>query len=400
VAGAQIRCLACDRGSLEPFLDAGEVPVQVGVLWASREAARNCQRGAMHLAFCRSCGLVYNTAFDPTRVDYSLPYDNALHFSDVFRSYERRLADRLAGRYLRAAEADPPRVMELGCGSGHFLGLLCQQVGARGIGFDPSHDPARLDPIARGRVEILREPFSERAIGQRADLLCFRHVLEHIADPRPFLTTVRAVMQASPGSVVYCEVPNAFLALRQLSIWDLIYEHCSYFVPASLAALFAAQGFEVLEVNEDYGGQFVGLVARVAVGKPAAATGAAEALAQLAQDVETFASHFDRVRGEWSARLADLHARGRRVALWGAGAKTVGFCALLGRHADAVATVVDVNPGKQGTFLAGSGHEIQAPQSLRETPPDTVIVLNPLYEKEIRRDLEAMGLRPEVLSVS
>ena len=399
MAGTQIRCFACDRGSLEPFLDAGEIPVQVGVLWDSREAARGCPLGTMRLGFCRNCGLVYNIAFDRARVDYSLPYDNALHFSDVFRDYERRLADRLAGRYLRATTGEAPRVMELGCGSGHFLGLLCDRVGGRGIGFDPSHDPAHLDPIARGRVEILREPFSERAVGQRVDLLCFRHVLEHIADPRPFLVTVRAVMQASPGSVVYCEVPNAFLALRQLSIWDLIYEHCSYFVPASLAALFAAQGFEVLEVNEDYGGQFVGLVARVAVGTPPAASNI-EALSQLAQDVAAFAAHFERVRKEWSARLDDLHARGKRIALWGAGAKTVGFCALLGRHTNSVAMVVDVNPGKQGTFLAGTEHEIRPPQALREAPPDTVIVLNPLYEQEIRRDLEAMGLFPELITVS
>ena len=399
MANSPTRCFSCDRGWLEPFLDAGEIPVQVGVLWPSRDAARDCPRGAMRLAFCRNCGLVYNSAFDPARVDYSLPYDNALHFSDVFRDYESRLADRLAARYRRAASGDEPRVMELGCGSGHFLGLLCARLGGRGIGFDPSHDPARLDPVAQGRVEILREPFSERAIGQRADLLCFRHVLEHIADPRPFLTTVREVMQASPGSVVYCEVPNALLALRQLSIWDLIYEHCSYFVPGSLAALFAAQGFEVLEVSEDYGGQFVGLVARVAVGTPPAAADT-EALSQLAQDVASFAAHFERVRKEWSARLDDLHARGQRVALWGAGAKTVGFCALLGRHTDGVATVVDVNPGKQGTFLAGSGHEIRTPQALRETPPNAVIVLNPLYEQEIRKDLEAMGLFPELLTVS
>lgn len=399
MTGTRIPCVSCEHGALEPFLDAGEAPVQVGVLWTSREAARGCPRGKLQLGFCRSCGLVYNVAFDPGRVDYSLRYDNALHFSEVFRAYESRLAGRLVAGYLADHPPRSARVMELGCGSGHFLGLLCQHADAHGIGFDPSHDPAQLDPSARGRVEIRREPFSERAIGQRADLLCFRHVLEHIADPRPFLTTVRKVMETSPGSVVYCEVPNGLLALRQLSIWDVIYEHCSYFVCESLASLFEAQGFDVVRVGEDYGGQFVGLEARVGSGRaPERRNG--EGVERLAADVAAYAAHFERVREEWRARLAALRTQGQRVALWGAGAKAVGFCALLGADADDIATVVDVNPGKQGTFLAGSGHEIHPPPALRDAPVDTVIVLNPLYEQEIRKDLGAMGLSPDVLTVA
>lgn len=396
---AETPCFACNEGVLEPFLDAGQVPTQVGTLWPTREAARDCPRGQMRLGFCRRCGLVYNVAFESSRVDYSLAYDNALHFSDVFRAYEDRLAEHLAGRYLAARPGAGVQVMELGCGSGHFLGLLCERSGARGIGFDPSHDPERLDPIARGRVAIRREPFSERAVGERADLLCFRHVLEHIADPRPFLAVVRRVLEASSGDgVVYCEVPNALLALRQLSIWDLMYEHCSYWVRDSLATLFAAQGFEVLDVREDYGGQFVGIEARVGRASAPAARDDAER-ERLAADVAAFAAHFERVRADWRARLADLAARKRRVALWGAGGKAVGFCALVG-DVSAIATVVDVNPGKQGSFLAGTGHEIRPPAALREAAPDAVIVLNPLYEQEIRKDLDAMGLAPELLTVA
>lgn len=397
---AGIPCFACASGVLEPFLDAGEVPTQVGTLWPTREAARACPRGTMRPGFCRRCGLVYNVAFDPARVDYSLAYDNALHFSEVFRTYEEDLAERLVSRHLAGRRAGEARIMELGCGSGHFLGLLCQRADGRGIGFDPSHDPARLDPIARGRVEIRREPFSEQAIGRRADLLCFRHVLEHIADPRPLLAVVRRVAESSPGGVIYCEVPNALLALRQLSIWDLMYEHCSYFVCGSLATLFAAQGFEVLDVQEAYGGQFVGLEARVApAGGSAPAARDEDELGRLAADVAAFATHFERVRADWRARLADLRAQGRRVALWGAGGKAVGFCALVG-DVSAIDTVVDVNPGKQGSFLAGTGHEIRPPRALREAAPDAVIVLNPLYEQEIREELQGMGLAPALLTVA
>mgnify|MGYP003554653687 FL=1 len=40
-----------------------------------------------------------------------------------------------------------------------------------------------------------------------------------------------------------------------------------------------------------------------------------------------------------------------------------------------------------------------APAFLREVRPDVVIVMNPIYCDEIRADLAAMGLAPEVTAV-
>jgi len=66
---------------------------------------------------------------------------------------------------------------------------------------------------------------------------------------------------------------------------------------------------------------------------------------------------------------------------------------------DQIAAVVDINPGKQGSFLAGTGHEILAPEALREIRPDVVIVMNPIYRAEIERDLAQLSPRSEVASV-
>nr|MBP6805780.1 SAM-dependent methyltransferase [Chloroflexota bacterium] len=61
--------------------------------------------------------------------------------------------------------------------------------------------------------------------------------------------------------------------------------------------------------------------------------------------------------------------------------------------------VVDINPHKTGTFLAGSGQEIVAPPYLSANPPDVVIIMNPIYRAEIGRDLQAMGLNPILMTV-
>jgi hypothetical protein len=64
-----------------------------------------------------------------------------------------------------------------------------------------------------------------------------------------------------------------------------------------------------------------------------------------------------------------------------------------------VAQVIDINPHKQGKYLPGTGHRVSAPQGLIAAPPDTVIVMNPVYLPEIGAQLRAMGLDPELVAL-
>ena len=58
---------------------------------------------------------------------------------------------------------------------------------------------------------------------------------------------------------------------------------------------------------------------------------------------------------------------------------------------DEIEYAVDINPGKQGSYLAGSGQEIVAPAFLADYRPDVVIVMNRIYEKEIAEQLAALS---------
>jgi hypothetical protein len=49
--------------------------------------------------------------------------------------------------------------------------------------------------------------------------------------------------------------------------------------------------------------------------------------------------------------------------------------------------------------MAGTGQEIVAPAFLEQYKPDLAIAMNPIYQPEIKADLEKMGLSTEVVSV-
>lgn len=371
-----------------PFFEVAGVPVHVGVLWSTAEGARACPRGSIRLVFDHDSGLIHNAAFDESLVDYSLRYDNALHFSPFFQAYEERLAKRLVDRYALQGK----HVVEIGAGGGRFLGLLCELGDNRGTGYDPSHDPQAADARLGDRVEVVRDYYSERHADRPAALLCCRHVLEHIPEPAAFLRGLRNTLDRHPETVLYFEVPNSYLVLRELSIWDVIYEHCGYFVPESLGALFRSAGFEILDLHESYEGQFVGIEAR-----PGRVDDSPCDTRELAPAVAAFSQRFRAKRDAWQRRLGELRRAGRRAVVWGGGAKAVSFLNLL-ELGDAIELVVDINPGKQGTHLAGAGQEIVAPEALREVRPDVVLVMNAVYRREIEAQLGGLGVSCTVLT--
>lgn len=69
-------------------------------------------------------------------------------------------------------------------------------------------------------------------------------------------------------------------------------------------------------------------------------------------------------------------------------AKGGAFLNLLDAQAQYVDAVIDINPAKQGKFIAGTGHKIVSPEYLRKIQEDVVIIaMNENYLGEIKKKL-------------
>jgi SAM-dependent methyltransferase len=387
----ELECPICASRAGTVLFEEPAVPVWVGVQWPDADSARNCPKGAVQLRFCSDCGFIWNHAFDPRLLDYTHRYDNALDFSEVFLDYEHRLVKRLIDAYGICGK----NVIEIGCGGGRFLSRLCEAGHNRGVGFDPSLDGGTLSPTENGHVRFIKDQYSEQYACFDADLICCRHVLEHIRDPVNFLKMLK---RATGGrdTMFYFEVPGVRVILEQFSIWDIIYEHCSYFSAESLSHLFHGCGFRIERLANEYRNQFLALDARLLGRGETPAAPAFGNLSSLRTAVGHFADAAQHRMADWSRRLAQYTSEKRRVVLWGAGAKAVGFSSLVGVTEEMVPFAVDINPAKQGRYLPG-GQRILEPNALRAVRPDIVILMNPIYRSEVSRQLSDIGLAPEIV---
>jgi SAM-dependent methyltransferase len=384
-------CPACGSGPTVPVYQVENVPVHSVLLMRTREEAISYPRGFLSLHYCSACGFLFNAAFDPALMEYSSRYEETQGFSDTFQAFHRKLASSIAERHNLIDKT----VLEIGCGKGEFLSLLCETTGAKGIGFDPSYLEERNVSAVKDRIEFVKDFYSESYVGYTGDLVCCKMTLEHIHDVAAFVRTSTRSMK--PDGVLFYQVPNVMHVLHDLAFWDIYYEHCSYFSAGSLARLFRNSGLTPMQVGSDYNGQYLMIEGKTATSGPTARLPEEDDIAAVTHAVQLFRERIAERLAEWRRFLLDEHAHERKTVLWGGGSKAVAFLTTLGIQ-DEVQYAVDINPYKWNAYLPGSGQEVVSPDFLATYKPDNVIVMNPVYVREIGASLAELGLSPQMLA--
>ena len=393
------QCPCCDSNNINVFHPSHDVPVNSVLLLESREEAIGFPTGDIVLGICLNCGFIYNTAFDPTLLEYSERYDPTQAYSETFNRWHRNLADQLVERY----KLHNKRVLEIGCGKGEFLTMLCQIGNNHGIGFDPAYTTDSRRSQATERIEFVTDFYSEKYAHHKADFVCCKMTLEHIQPTSEFVGTVRRTVGEDKETVIFFQVPDVLRILQETAFWDIYYEHCSYFSLGSLARLFRKNGFEIVDLAREYDDQYIMIEARPTILNGSMRQLNREKLPQeddleeLVKLTEQFSEKFARLRQQWHQRLSSYKAQRRRVVVWGSGSKGVAFLTTLGIE-DSIDFVVDINPNRQGYFMAKTGQEIVSPAFLKTYQPDVVVVMNPIYRDEIKGELDGIGLAPEIIT--
>ncbi len=397
-------CPVCDSSKTVEFLRRDSVPVHQNLLLATAEAARSLSSGQLAMTMCEQCSFVFNSEFDPSLLTYGTDYDNSQTFSPAFDNYVGELVDHLVNEQ----GVQQSSIVEVGCGKGDFLRRLVsvETLGNSGHGFDPAYVGPDVD--LDGRLQFHRQFYDAECSRTPADVVIARHVIEHVAQPRELLSSIRAALNSNPDARVFLETPCVEWILRHRVAWDFFYEHCSLFTVESLSTAAEESGFDVKSVRHVFGGQYLWLEATPAspaqthtsaTSRTVPSNGAgltdSHELLQLAHEYGITEAHRN---AAWQSRIRE-NAQPSGLALWGAGAKGVTFANLVDPHRRLIDCLVDVNPNKQGQFLAGTGHPIVNPESLSQRNIRTVVVLNPNYCHEIRQQLAQANMPVTVVDL-
>ena len=117
-------------GCCHQFYEVLGVPINSCLLVENRAQALHFPTGDIVLAVCSRCGFIFNAGWEAERTVYSDQYEETQGFSPTFNAFNRAIAEELVSSYNIRGKT----VLEIGCGKGEFLSLICKIGGNRGVG--------------------------------------------------------------------------------------------------------------------------------------------------------------------------------------------------------------------------------------------------------------------------
>ena len=367
-------CRFCG-GALADVVDLGMSPLCESFLPAERLNAME-PFYPLKVRVCERCFLMQLDQYvAPEHIFREYAYFSS--YSDAYLDHARTYVEAVVRRLGLGGES---HVVELASNDGYLLQHFARH-GVPVLGVEPAANVASA-AIARG-VPTLVEFFGARLARRmkRADLVIANNVLAQVPDLNDFVAGIALLLK--PRGVATVEFPHLAKLIGENQYDTIYHEHFSYFSLGTARRIFAAHGLTLFDVEEiwTHGGSLRLYLCPQAAARPISARVgavlAAEAEAGLDRlsGFSRFAEHVKQAKWNLVDFLIRAKWYGKSIVAYGAPGKGNTLLNYCGIRTDFIDYAVDRNPFKHGKFTPGTHIPIFAPERMRETRPDYVLIL-------------------------
>ena len=385
-------CRSCGTPLEHTFVDLGMSPLANSYI-KSEQLNRMEPFYPLHVYVCEKCLLVQLEQFS-TPHDIFSDYAYFSSFSDSWLAHAKAYVDMIVERFRLDQKT---KVVEIASNDGYLL----QNFVARGIpvlGVEPA---ANVAEVAKKKgINTKVAFFGEKtaldltAEGWDADLIIGNNVLAHVPDLNDFVKGLKVMLK--PTGLITMEFPHLLQLMEQNQFDTIYHEHFSYFSLLAVEQVFARHGMKLFDVEElpTHGGSLriyachdqdaskpLGTRVRELKSREEA-TGFGRLDHYL-----SFGPQVEATKRKLLSFLIFARQEGKRVVGYGAPAKGNTLLNYCGVRTDLIDYTVDRSPHKQGHFLPGVHIPIHAPDQIRQTRPDYVLILPWNLREEVMQQM-------------
>ncbi|HET6145679.1 MAG TPA: class I SAM-dependent methyltransferase [Candidatus Acidoferrales bacterium] len=387
-----LQCQFCGSQLRHTFADLGMSPLSNSYLHIEQLNQME-PFYPLHARVCSQCFLVQLEQFEKPEAIFG-DYAYFSSYSSSWLDHARTYAHRVIERFSLSAES---LVMEVASNDGYLLQYF-HEKGIPVLGIEPARNVAEA-ALKKGIRTIskffgLETARELQTRGQQADLIAANNVLAHVPDIKDFVSGLKLALK--PRGIITAEFPHLFRLIEANQFDTIYHEHFSYFSLLTIQEIFANGGLKIFDVEEltTHGGSLRIYACHEDAASPRAGSGVSllrdlEVAAGL-RDLKTYSSFDESVR-ETKRSLLNLLIRlkreGKSVVGYGAPAKGNTLLNHCGIGKDFLDYTVDISPHKQNLFLPGTHIPIFAPEQIRITQPDYVLILPWNLRDEITEQL-------------
>jgi len=389
----QAQCRFCKTHLKHTFVDLGMSPLSNSYL-KLEQLNQSEKFYPLHTYVCEKCLLVQLEEFEsPDHIFSDYAYFSS--YSDTWLNHAKQYTSLMIERF---GLNQSSQVVEIASNDGYLLQFF-QARNIPVLGIEPA---ANVAQVAESKgistlVKFFGIQTAQALVEQdkKADLLLGNNVLAHVPDVNDFVAGMKIVLK--PEGIITMEFPHLLQLIEQNQFDTIYHEHFSYFSLTTVEKIFADHGLTLFDVEElpTHGGslRIYGKHDRnqnLAVSDRLLVLKEKEKKAGL-DKVETYLQFSDQVmatKRKLLNFLIEVKNAGKTIVGYGAPAKGNTLLNYCGIRTDFLDYTCDRSPYKQGLFLPGTHIPIYAPERIKETKPDYVLILPWNLKDEIKEQLD------------
>ncbi|MBB4571499.1 class I SAM-dependent methyltransferase [Rhizobium leucaenae] len=391
-----LNCRFCACELTETVVDLGASPLANS--YVSVERVMDLEPFfSLHAFVCTNCFLVQVPTMAAREDIFDEDYAYFSSYSASVLSHAKNYVDKMTERFKFDAHS---QILEIASNDGYLLKNF-KERGVPVLGIEPSRNVAEaaIEAGIPTRVQFfgVETAQSLRNEGLLADLIIGNNVLAHVPDINDFVAGMKIAL--SDTGIITMEFPHLMQMLEKIYYDTIYHEHYSYLSLFSVEAIFAHHGLKIFDVEEiaPQGGSLRiyachgqdgthSVDARVKALRDRELAGGVNSLARY----HDFADKVHRSKRQLLRFLSDAKENQKTVVGYGAPAKGNTLLNFCGIKTDLLEYTVDISPHKQGRLLPGTRIPIHAPDKIKETKPDYLLILPWNIKSEIMEQMSVI----------
>ncbi|NND06264.1 MAG: methyltransferase domain-containing protein [Saprospiraceae bacterium] len=349
----------------------------------------------LHAYVCGRCWLVQLEEFATPDEIFADDYAYFSSYSESWLRHAKTYVDLVTEQFSLNGK---DLVVEIASNDGYLLQWFVEKK-IDVLGVEPAASVAQA-AIEKGVQTEIRFFGTETAKSLKgkygpASLLLGNNVLAHVPDINDFVGGMKILL--APEGVITMEFPHLQKLIEQNQFDTIYHEHFSYLSFGAVNRIFSHHGLTLFDVEElsTHGGS-LRIYARHDQDQSKPIRENAKLLLQRERTLgmetidyyQLFQEKVKETKRKLLTFLIDAKREGKMVVGYGAPGKGNTLLNYCGIRTDFIDYTVDRSPHKQGNFLPGTHIPIYAPEKIKETKPDYVLILPWNLAKEITAQMD------------